>query len=235
MPLTDHLLFIDTEASGLPEDWKKPYSEKDNWPFCVQIAWIIYSRDGQIVKQENSFIKENDFKISKPATKVHGITTSFLQVNGQRRTTVMQTLADDIMRYQPLIIGHFIEFDYNMLGVDFYRTGMENPIKKEMTFCTMRATKHMVRNPALTFLRLGELYQMLFHKELRDQHYALADAKATADCFFELVKLGKVNDEIIAFQQAEVHKRELKNEQPGCIIPVLFIIFLAILILISYE
>lgn len=228
----DYLLFIDTEASGLPKDWEKPYSAKDNWPFCLQVAWIIYNKKGDIIKQENHFIKENDFKISKSGTKIHGITGSFLQANGESRKKVMEMLADDVIKYQPLVIGHFMEFDYNMLGVDFFRTGIDNPIKKEMTFCTMIATTHMVKNPVLKFLRLGELYQSLFNITLYNQHNALVDAKATADCFFELVTRGEINDNTIADQQKEkgAAKIDEKERQKGCTIPVLFIFFLIFLI-----
>ncbi len=56
--MSDYLLFIDTETSGLPKKWGLPYSAKNNWPFSVQIAWVIYTKEGQKVKQENHFIKE---------------------------------------------------------------------------------------------------------------------------------------------------------------------------------
>lgn len=229
--MTDYLLFIDTETSGLPKDWGKPYSAKDNWPFCVQVAWIIYTKEGKKLKQENHFIKENDFKISASSTKIHGITHSFLQTNGESRQGVMKMLYDDVIKYQPLIIGHFMEFDYKMIGADFYRTKIENPIKKGMTFCTMVATTYMVKNPSLKFFRLVELYDALFHAKLQSQHNALADANATADCFFELVKRGEVTDETIALQQKETCPAELKEKQTGCIFPLLLIILLTFLIL----
>ncbi|MEJ7679932.1 MAG: exonuclease domain-containing protein [Segetibacter sp.] len=150
--MTDYLLFLDIEASGLPKKWELPYSAKDNWPFCVQVCWIIYSKDGQEVKQENHYIKETDFKISKSSTKIHGIIQSYIEANGQSRTEVLKMLSDDVVKYQPLLIGHFMEFDFNMISVDFYRAGIENPVKKEMTFCTMLATTHLIKNPILKFL-----------------------------------------------------------------------------------
>ena len=229
--MTDYLLFIDTETSGLPNDWEKPYSAQDNWPSCVQIAWIIYTKDGQQVKQENHFIKEDDFKISKSSTKIHGITEAFLLINGESRREVMQLLSHDVLTYQPLVIGHFMNFDYDMLGVDFYRSGIDNPIKKEMTFCTMIATTYMVKNPTLKFFRLGELYECLFNTKLYNQHNALYDARATADCFFELIKRGEVTDETIAFQQKDATVSQVQEKQTGCAVPILLIIFLTFLIL----
>src|SRR5438128_7128721 len=119
----------------------------------------------------------------------------------------MQMLADDFLKYKPLVIGHFMEFDMHMIGADFYRTGIENPIKKEATFCTMLATTAFVKNPALKFFRLGELYETLFNKPLENQHDALVDAKATAECFFELFKRGEIDDKTILLQQKQVVKR----------------------------
>lgn len=235
--MTDYLLFIDTEASGLPKDWEKPYSAKDNWPFCVQVSWVIYTAAGKEIKQENHFIQETNLKISKSALKVHGITEAYLQTNGEGRKEVMEMLAADVRKFKPLIVGHFIEFDCAMLGADFYRTGVENPIKREMTFCTMLATRHLVQNPSLKFFRLGELYQTLFHTTLNNQHNALVDAKATAECFFELKMRGEVSDETIALQQNEVraksdaHALNAQEKQRGCVIPLIFIIFLTYLIL----
>ena len=230
--MTDYLLFVDTEASGLPKDWGKPYSVEGNWPYCVQVAWIIYTNKGELLKLENHFINESDFKISKSAERIHGITHQFLKVNGAPRKEVMQMLAADVVQYQPMVIGHFMQFDFNVLGAEFYRTGIENPIKKEMTFCTMIATTGMIKNPAGKYLRLGELYKALFNSELYNQHNALVDATATADCFFELVKQGEVDDETLAFQQkgGDVVRPDEKANSKGCLIPVLFIIFLTFLI-----
>lgn len=222
--MKDYLLFIDTEASGLPKNWSLPYSAPDNWPFSVQISWLLYSQDGKILKQENHYIHEDDFKIAKPAIKVHGITHAFLTENGKSRKEVMKLLRDDVIRYEPLIIGHFMDFDLHMLGADFYRTGIENPVKKEMAFCTMLATTHSVKNPSRKYFKLGELYETLFGEVLNNQHNALADAKATADCFFELMKRGEIDDNKIESQQREITEIVSKSKPAsGCIIPALII------------
>lgn len=222
--MPDYLLFLDTEASGLPKRWDLPYSAKDNWPFCVQVSWVISTIDGQVVKQENHYIKETDFEISRSATKIHGITQLFLQKNGQGREEVMKMFSDDVIKYQPVVIGHFMEFDFHLIAADLYRTGIENPVQKEMTFCTMLATIHLVKSPVLKFFRLGELYEDLFNVALENQHDALVDAKATAECFFELVKRGEITDEIIALQQKEAHKTVSENKGAGCTVPMFFII-----------
>lgn len=194
------MLFIDTETSGLPKNWEKPYSARDNWPHALQISWLVYTQNGELVKQEDYYISDNDFKISPAAQKIHGLTQEFLVANGLPRQQVMAFLTADLMQYQPMVIGHFLELDYHITGVEYYRTGLQNPVPSLPAFCTMQATTHMVRNPQFKYLRLGQLYEELFHTTLENQHNALTDARATADCFFELLKKGEITDEKISSQ-----------------------------------
>ncbi len=228
-------MFIDTEASGLPKNWNLPYNVKDNWPYSVQVAWVIYTKQGQKIKEENFYIHNHDFTVSKSATKIHGITEEFLHKNGQNREKVMRLFADDVNEYHPLVIGHFMEFDFHILGADFYRSGIEFPVKKEDTFCTMLSTRHLAKNPAVKFLPLGQLHEILFNTSFAHQHNAIEDANATALCFFELIKRGDVNEEIIEQQQKEVLKKGILPKQREWIIPVLIIVLLAILIFIIYD
>lgn len=204
--MRDYLLFIDTEASGLPGKWNLPYSNKKNWPFIVQLAWIIYTPSGEEVKRENHYISNADFNISPQAIKIHGITPGFLASHGEIREVVMEKLAADLDTYKPVLIGHFVELDMHMLGADFYRAGLPNPAAALPTFCTMLATRHYVRNPGVKYLRLGELYTELFGAKLQNQHNALADAEATAASFFELVKKGEITEETLIAQAAHKNK-----------------------------
>ena len=228
--MNDYLLFIDTEASGLPKNWNLPYDAVGNWPFCVQIAWLIYAKDGKKIKEENHYIKNNDFAIAESATKIHGITREFLDENGEDRKDILHLLSDDLNRYRPLVVGHFMQFDMHMLGADFFREGLEDPLRKEQTFCTMLGSKHLIRNPALKFLRLEQLYKILFDKPLDNYHDAIVDATATASCFFELMKRGEINEEIILQQQKEISKKNQVRLKDGCVIPMLLIILLTVLI-----
>ena len=198
--MKDYLLFLDTEASGLPKKWDKPYTDSNNWPFSVQISWVIYTNNGTFVKQEDHYIGDQDFDIKPSAIKIHGIDRDYLADHGKSRATVMQLLADDLNYYQPLVTGHFMEFDFHVTSADFCRAGIPNPLENLPTFCTMLASSHYVRDPSIKYLKLGELYSHLFKRKLENQHNALADAQATADCFFELRRKSEITDEIIEAQ-----------------------------------
>jgi DNA polymerase-3 subunit epsilon len=228
----NYLLFIDTETSGLPKNWDLPYSDNANWPYAVQVSWVIYTDDKEEVKREDHYIGDNDFTISKEAYRIHGITRDYLNKNGESRKVVMDTLYNDLIKYQPLVVGHFMELDLHVTGADFYRLGMDQPIKLLPMFCTMLSTKHMVRNPQMQYLKLGQLYDLLFHKQMPKQHNAMIDALATAECFFELQRTGAVDEAIITKQQADREKIQKPVLKGGCGVPVL--ILLVVIGLIAY-
>lgn len=198
--MSQYVLFIDTETSNVPGDLSKPYNLANNWPFAVQISWCIYNKAGKKIKAQSYFINNRDIQVSVTSLKIHGITKQMLRDYGVSRKTVLQMLQSDVAQYHPLLVGHFLELDYHIIGVDAYREKLPNPLQGLTTFCTMIATKHLVKNPRTTFLKLGVLYEQLFHQPLGNQHNALNDVLATADCFFELVK----QKEITNFTQAPI-------------------------------
>jgi DNA polymerase III subunit epsilon len=226
----DYLLFIDTETTGLPRSWQEPYSDQDNWPFSVQIAWVIYTKTGELVKRESHYIKDQDFDISPAAFRVHGISRNFLLRHGESRQDIMRLLAADLTQYQPLVVAHYMQLDYHMLGADFYRTGIDNPLEKLPVFCTMLATARYVSNPRAKYLRLNRLYYILFNRELENQHEALADAQATAECFFEMLRLGDIREEQIRKQQPLLKGGKSGALQRGCLLTFFACIVLTIII-----
>lgn len=191
--MVPYLLFIDTETSDKPEQWNKRHVKPEKWPFIVQIAWCIYDQSGTMIKKENFFINEADIIISPESEKIHGITKAKLESIGINRRDVLSILTKDLETYQPIIIGHFVEFDLRMLKVAFERIQMENTSNKLPTYCTMSTIRHFDEIQKLyRHLRLEELYEHLFHKKLENQHDAYVDAEATAACFFKMKEDGLI-------------------------------------------
>ena len=230
--MKDYILFIDTEASGLPKNWKAPYSKKNNWPTAVQISWVVFKKDGSEVKQENFYVYDEEIKIKKSAFKVHGITKAFLAEKGISRKEILVQLSNDINSFDPLLVAHFMELDYHILSADYYKSGLPNPFINATTFCTMMASKAFIKSVDKSFLRLNDLYKLLFNDTLHNQHNALVDARATAECFFELLKQGTIDNDII------INQKPLKNihlkENAGCgfILTLLVLMTFTILLMI---
>ena len=229
--MKDYLLFIDTEATGLPKKWWLPYNVPGNWPNAVQVSWLVYTKQGEKIKEQNHYISNSDMQVSESAFRIHGLDKKFLQQNGILRKQVLALLSADLHQYQPLIVGHFIELDYHVTGAAYFREAMENPMENLSTFCIMKAARHLQQNPQYRFLRLGGLYELLFKKPLLHQHNALVDASATADCFFELVK----RNEIKSFQQPLiVFQKKLRVAGLASGIIVTLLILLTALLIACY-
>lgn len=224
--MRDYILFIDTETSGLPKKWDAPYSANDNWPFIVQIAWMIFRQDGEYIKTENHYIKDNDYEISQPSGNIHGINPAFLKEHGEERKAVMQLLQQDLLHYNPLIVGHFLQLDSQMIGVGFHRAGLENPAEKLPGFCTMKLSGSFIRYKPSRYLKLGELYERVFNEPLNNQHNALTDVKATAACFFELRKKGDIDKSVIESQQNPEKKNLLPDYFSWILILLIFFVLL---------
>ena len=230
--MQDYLLFIDTEATGLPLKWTKPYTDSNNWPTAVQVAWIVFNKAGQELKRENFYISNNDVPITRQAQQIHQLNADYLRENGMPRAFVMQKIAEDLQTYSPLIVGHFVALDFHILGADFARSGLSSPLMRFPLFCTMLASEKYSRKPWVKYLRLGEFFSELFHKEMINAHNAIVDAETTSLCFFELQKRGDITDEMIASQQ---HKFDvqlaLKNKSSGYLW-IKFLLLVGLLILI---
>ena len=194
------MLFVDTETTGLPTGWSKPYSSERNWPCIAQLAWVVYTVEGELVKTENHYIRVPAGRMRPSAQAIHGLTPAFLEQHGEDRSIVMQRFFNDLRTYCPLVIGHYMRLDFHMVGVEFHRSSLPNLLAELPTLCTMQTSQRQAQAQARSFLRLGELHEHLFKEPMARQHDALVDAQATARCFFELRRLGDLSDETISEQ-----------------------------------
>ncbi len=71
-------LFFDTETTGLPQNWKAPVTDLNNWPRMIQIAWILCDDKGNRIESDDFIIKPENFEIPKDASTIHGISTEKL-------------------------------------------------------------------------------------------------------------------------------------------------------------
>lgn len=207
-----------------------PISELDNWPFVLQLAWRVYSKTGELIKEENHFIWEPDIFIEEGSIDIHGITESDLRAKGEDRKAVMWLFLNDLKKYRPIIVGHFVEFDSKMLQVAFVRCGLQHNLRKYKHFCTMRVGKVYSRYINHDFPKLSELYFGLFGERMPAQHDAAIDARATARCFFELHRKGEITDDMLGTQRLFVSVKERVNGS-GC---GLSVVILAIFGMILY-
>lgn len=186
-------LIFDTETTGLPRNWNLPYTDTDNWPRAVQIAWQLHDEMGQLIEANDFLIQPEGFNIPFDAEKIHGISTELAQTEGENLESVMQQFLVAMDRAE-FIVGQNLKFDINIVGCELHRLGLENDLqtKPVLDTCT-EVTAELLKLPGgrggkFKLPTLTELHQYLFHQPFGEAHNATADVEATTRCFFELIR-----------------------------------------------
>lgn len=188
------LLFFDTETVGLPKNYNAHYTDTENYPRIVQLAWAIIGNSNERIEKQ-FIIQPNGFVIPNEAAKVHGITTEIANEKGVNILEVLEEFNKDVSKCE-LVIGHNVDFDRNILSCEFVRAGYADAaLFSVKTFCTMKDERVKqfvgIRNYyGYKWATLTELHQKLFNSGFDGAHDALNDVKATARCYFELLRIG---------------------------------------------
>jgi len=190
-----YYLFFDTETTGVPDNWNAPITDFDNWPRIVQIAWLIYDREGNQILKNQFIIKPDDFVIPSAASNIHQITTEHALRYGESLEKALLKFEKHCEKSKYLI-AHNINFDAKVTGSEFLRILSRNPIPRLKHICTMESSTNYCRLPGnygYKWPTLSELHIKLFGVDFDGAHDALADIQATAKCFWELKKIGVVH------------------------------------------
>ena len=187
-------LFFDTETTGLPKKWKAPVSDLNNWPRLVQLAFLYYDDNGNKISDGDFIIKPEGFTIPADASRIHGITTERALKEGQPIISVLQRF-NSLIGQASYLVAHNMSFDEKIMGAEFLRNGMQNSIQLKNKICTMERTTNFcaIYGPyGYKWPKLSELHYKLFRTGFEEAHNAAVDITATAKCFWELKRLGKI-------------------------------------------
>ncbi|WP_242131325.1 DNA polymerase III subunit alpha [Aestuariivivens marinum] len=193
-------LIFDTETTGLPKRWEAPITDVDNWPRCVQIAWQLHDEMGNCIDHQDYLIQPEGFNIPYDAEKVHGISTELAQKQGVPLAEVLEKF-NAILSRTKFIVGQNVKFDLNIMGAEFVRGDVANPLQELPVLDT--CTEHTAelckipggRGGKFKLPTLTELHEYLFNEPFAEAHNATADVEATTRCFLELVRLREYTKE----------------------------------------
>lgn len=189
------LLFFDTETTGLPQNWKAPLTDFNNWPRLVQLAYLIYDFEGNLIEEGNHIIKPEGFTIPYDAEKVHGISTEKARQQGEKLELIIDLFYKRVENAE-VLVAHNMSYDEKIVGCEMLRTGRNNIIRNKKKICTMEKSTQYCRIPGhydYKWPKLSELHYKLFNKPCVETHNALVDIKYTADCFWELKRRSVIN------------------------------------------
>ena len=188
------LLFFDTETTGLPRDYRAPLTDAANWPRVVQLAWVLFSPDGQERAAQSDLIRPDGWTV--PPNMIHGISHQQAVAGGRPlRTALAEFTAAAVQAHT--LVAHNFDFDRAILGAEYARLAQPDPIPARRTVCTMKTTTNYCAIPAANgrgykWPRLTELHQRVFNQDFDGAHDALADVRATARCYWALRRQGVI-------------------------------------------
>ncbi len=186
-------LIFDTETTGLPKNWNAPISDTDNWPRCIQLAWQLHDKMGNLIEHQDFLIIPEGFNIPYDAEQIHGISTQLAQEKGTPLEEVLVQFNEALSKTN-FVVGQNVSFDLNVLGCEFYRKEISTKLNDLpiLDTCTERTAELCQisggRGGKYKLPTLTELYEFLFKVAFKDAHNATADVEATARCFFELIR-----------------------------------------------
>lgn len=192
------LFFFDTETTGID-------SRKD---YIIQFGGIFgeYDLDTQEFREIaviNQYINLPDsVQIPIWASKVHGIYKEDLVDYRQ-----MSYYIEDFLEYMlkaDFVIGHNVEFDKNMIIWEARRNYCPFDPSKIKWIDTMLPCTWLIptikRNKRP---KLQELYTYLFGQPFDWAHDAMADIRATKDCFLKLLQTTNIYDATLGLSESE--------------------------------
>jgi DNA polymerase III epsilon subunit-like protein len=113
---------------------------------------------------------------------------------GYSITNVLQQF-DKLIQQADCLVAHNMSFDEKIVGAEFIRNGMTNPVPNKRKICTMESTTSFCAINGLygyKWPKLSELHYKLFRTFFEEAHNAAADIRATAKCFWELKRIGEI-------------------------------------------
>jgi DNA polymerase III subunit alpha len=186
-------LIFDTETTGLPRNWNAPYTDLDNWPRAVQIAWQLHDEMGNLIEAKDFLIRPDGYDIPYDAERIHGISTELALAEGVDLEDVVAEFNLAIEQAQ-FVVGQNIGFDLNIMGAEFLRAQTATMMHDlpVLDTCT-EVTANLCQLPGgrggrFKLPTLTELHQYLFAVPFGEAHNATADVEATTRCFFELIR-----------------------------------------------
>lgn len=193
------VLVFDTETTGLPKTFKTTIFETDNWPYIVQLSWILYDTKTHTLLNCQDHLILCPIEIPPESTKIHGIKNSYTKRKGVTIDYAMDLFHADV-HLSDMIVAHNVSFDKSMCMVECIRLKRPHPfidldkgITKPM-YCTMMESKsfcNLIRpykyndGTYVKFPKLTELHDALFGYTPKGAHNAMADVLICLRCYMK--------------------------------------------------
>src|SRR5699024_3078084 len=110
-----------------PRNYSAPVSDTDNWPRMVQLPWQLHGPMGELIEAKNFIVRPEGYDIPFNSEKIHGISTERALREGADLAFVLGEFAKATAQAK-FAVGQNISFDIPVVGCEYFRKGMDNPV-----------------------------------------------------------------------------------------------------------
>jgi DNA polymerase-3 subunit epsilon len=164
------------------------------------LSWAIYNDETKEIEEEKDFIISlgTHIPISPESTAIHGITSELSRARGIPIEVALFDFKHAANRCGRMV-AHNLEFDKNMLIVEFYRARIFNSVFPPSEYCTMKHGTPICKltktwddgRTSLKFPKLIELYHRLFGTDIPSPvglHNAKVDVDICLKCYVKMTE-----------------------------------------------
>lgn len=187
-------LFFDTETTGLAL-WGRPPHHPEQ-PHLVQLGAVLLNEEHVEVGEINELIQPDGWIVPEEAAKVHGFTTGRCIEKGLPLAEVLNrftAMAQDAK----FLVAHNSDFDHMVMRAAFHRAKLSDHVMNKRIICTMKPATDICKIPGKygknKWPKLEEAHEFFFGQKFEGAHDAMADVRACARVFFELLERKAIN------------------------------------------
>ena len=187
------VLIFDTETTGLPKDYKGSIYDSDNWPYIVQLSYILFDcTQNKILKNVDDIIKVKN--IPANSIEIHKITQD---ISDEQGISLKEALVrfNKVAKQATRLIAHNIQFDKKIIIVESIRNKIASVfVNKPSLYCTMKSTVDLCKienewsdgTKYYKYPTLSELHHHLFNTFPKGTHNAQNDILICLRCYYYL-------------------------------------------------
>ena len=188
-----HILFTDTETTGMP-DWKVP-SGSEHQPHIVQLAAVLANEETKkVVSSFDVIIKPDGWEIPADMTEIHGISHELAMEVGVPEKLAVSMLFE-MCKGAEKRVAHNRTFDQRIVRIAAKRYFDDEEIDlwaiKDDFDCTMLMSKSIMKMPAKRGYKnpkLKEAYKHFTGKTMVGAHNAMNDTRACMEIYWKMSK-----------------------------------------------
>ena len=188
-------LLFDTETTGLPKNKNGRIDDSDNWPYIVQLSWILYDDVDNVITLSNDIVKlKNIQELTETSIKIHGITQ-------EKSINTGKPIKEVILNFQTalsvtdVVIAHNLFFDKRIVMAECSRNKMRHEFyNSKQYYCTMKNSVNICKIKTISktgeeyykYPKLEQLHEHLFNKKPYGTHDALVDVLICLRCYCKI-------------------------------------------------